>query len=151
MPQPIPQGYHALTPYLIVHDGPAALAWYKEALGATELYRVPGPGGTIGHAELQLGDSRFMVADEGAGSMVKSARTYGGSAMNLLLYVEDVDARFAKALAAGAKVKRPVADQFYGDRSGTLEDPFGYYWTLSTHVEDVSPEEILRRAQAAHP
>jgi PhnB protein len=148
--RPIPEGYHALTPYLIVHDATAALAWYVSALGAQELYRVPGPDGKIGHSELQLGDSRFMLADEVPAAMAKSARTYGGSAMNLLLYVEDVDARFAQAVAAGAKAVRPVVDQFYGDRSGSLEDPFGFFWTLATHVEDLSPEEIMRRAQNAH-
>lgn len=148
--RPIPEGYHALTPYLIVHDAAAALAWYVSALGATELFRFQGPDGKVSHAELQLGDSRFMLADDVPAAMARSPKAYGGSAMNLMLYLEDVDARVARAVAAGAALKRPVADQFYGDRSGSIEDPFGFFWTLATHTEDLSPEELTRRAQEAH-
>jgi len=147
--QPIPEGYHSVTPYLIVHDGVQALAWYQEALGAVELFRMPMPDGTIGHAELQLGTSRLMLADEGSGGMAKSARAYGGSAVHLLLYVEDVDAAMARAVAAGARLIRPLQNMFYGDRTGVMEDPFGFQWSLATHVEDVSPEELQRRAEAA--
>jgi PhnB protein len=146
--KPIPEGYHSVTPYLIVHDGPAALAWYAEALGAQELFRMEMPSGKIGHAELQVGTSRIMLADESPDSLAKSPRAYGGCPIGLLLYVEGVDAQMERAQALGAKVVRPVEDKFYGDRSGTLEDPFGYQWTLATHVEDVAPEEMQRRLQA---
>ena len=144
----IPEGYSTVTPYLIVHDAAGALEFYKKALGATELMRFGGPGGKIGHAEIQIGTSRVMLADEHPEMGALSPRTIGGSAGGLALYVEDVDARFQQAVAAGGKVLRPVADQFYGDRSGTIEDPFGHKWTLATHKEDVSPEEMHRRMEA---
>jgi PhnB protein len=147
---PIPAGFTSLTPYLIVHDGPAALAWYATAFGAKEHFRFPGPDGRIGHAELQLGNAHFMLADEFPEMQARSPKSYGGSPMNLMVYLEDVDAAFARAVEAGALVKRPVADQFYGDRSGTLEDPFGYQWTLATHKEDLTLEELQRRSQAVH-
>ena len=146
--KPIPDGYSTVTPYLIVHDAAGALEFYKKALGATELMRFGGPGGKIGHAEIQIGNSRVMLADEHPEMGALSPRTIGGSASGLALYVEDVDARFQQAVAAGGKVLRAVADQFYGDRSGTLEDPFGHKWTLATHKEDVSPEEMHRRMEA---
>ena len=148
---PIPDGYHAITPYLIVHDGRQALAWYAQAFGAVELLRIPGPDGLIGHAELQVGTSKVMLADETPQTLAKSAKTYGGSPIGLLLYVEDVDAVMARALAAGAKVMVPLQDKFYGDRMGTVEDPFGFHWSLATHIEDLSPEELQKRAQAEHP
>ena len=146
--KPIPDGYHTATPYLIVKDAAGALEFYKKAFGATELMRFGGPGGKIGHAEIQIGNSRVMLADEHPEMGALSPRTIGGSASGLALYVEDVDARFQQAVAAGGKVLRAVADQFYGDRSGTLEDPFGHKWTLATHKEDVSPEEMHRRMEA---
>jgi PhnB protein len=148
--KPIPDGYHAVTPYLIVRDAARAIDWYKQVLGATELMRLNGPDGRVGHAELRLGDSTIMLADEHPEVGARSPRTVGGTPVSLLLYVEDVDARFNKALAAGATQQRPVKDQFYGDRSGTLEDPFGHVWSLATHIEDVSPEEMSRRMEAMH-
>jgi PhnB protein len=147
---PIPAGYHSLTPYLYVHDGVAALQFYARAFGARELYRMEGPSGKIGHAELQVGDSRLMLADEAPEIGVRSPKSIGGSAMCLLLYVEDVDRVMDEAVRAGGTVTRPVKDQFYGDRTGVLTDPFGHLWTVATHKEDVSPEELQRRASAAH-
>ncbi len=144
----LPKGYHSLTPYLIVSDGAAALAWYAEVLGAKELFRFPTENGKIGHAELAIGTSKFMLADEFPDMGARSPRTLGGSPVGLLLYVEGVDALFAKALQAGATQVQAVEDKFYGDRSGTLLDPFGHQWTLSTHVEDVSMEEVMVRAKA---
>jgi PhnB protein len=140
-----PDGYHSITPYLIVRGGAAAIDYYKAAFGAVEQVRMPGPGGTIGHAEIRIGDSVVMLADEPPDQQWRSPQSLGGSPVGLLLYVEDVDARFNQALAAGGKVIKPLANQFYGDRSGTLADPFGHQWTLATHVEDVSPEEMKRR------
>lgn len=146
---PIPDGYHSLTPYLIIDGAAAALDFYREAFGAVELFRLPGPDGRLGHAEIQLGNSRVMLADEFPEMDARGPRTLGGSPVGLCLYVPDVDAVFARALAAGATVQRPLADQFYGDRSATVVDPFGHKWTIATHIEDVSPEEMERRAQAA--
>ena len=143
--KPIPDGYHTVTPYLIVQGAAAAIEFYKKAFGATELFRMPGPGGKVAHAEIQVGDSRVMLADEHPEMGVKAPGSFGGSPVGLMLYVEDVDDRFNRAVAAGAKVKKPLADQFYGDRSGSLTDPFGHQWTIATHREDVSPEEIDRR------
>jgi PhnB protein len=142
-----PDGYHSITPYLIVRGGAAAIDYYKAAFGAEETVRMPGPGGTIGHAEIRIGDSVVMLADEPPDQQWRSPQSLGGSPVGLLLYVEDVDARFNQALAAGGKVIKPLANQFYGDRSGTLADPFGHQWTLATHVEDVSPEEMKRRME----
>ena len=147
--KPIPEGYHTATPYLIVKDAARAIEFYKKAFGATELMRMPGPGGKIGHAEIKIGDSPIMLADEVPGMGFRSPESLGGSPISILLYVEDVDVVFSEALAAGAKVQRPVADQFYGDRSGGFTDPFGYVWHVATHIEDVSPEEVGRRAAAA--
>ena len=146
--KPIPDGYHSVTPYLIVKGAAAALAFYKRAFGAVEVLRLDGPDGRIGHAEIMIGDSHVMLADECPEMGARSPQTIGGSAVSLLVYVTDVDAVFQQAVEAGATVKRPVADQFYGDRSGGLEDPFGHSWYISTHVEDVPPEEINRRVAA---
>jgi PhnB protein len=146
--KPIPDGYHTATPYLIVHDGVRALDFYQRAFGATELMRMVGPGGKLGHAEIKIGNSPIMLADEFPEMGARSPQALGGSPVSILLYVEDVDARFHQAIAAGAKVVRPLADQFYGDRSGTLEDPFGHKWTIATHKEDVPPAEMQRRAEA---
>lgn len=146
--KPIPDGYHTATPYLIVHDGAAALDFYKRAFGATELFRMDRPDGKLAHAEMKIGDSPIMLADEAPQMGYKSARSLGGSPVGIMLYVADVDSRFRQALAAGAREIRPVVDQFYGDRSGTLEDPFGHHWTISTHKEDLRPEEVQRRMMA---
>jgi PhnB protein len=146
--QAIPDGYHNATPYLYLRGAAAALDFYKQAFGARELMRFPGPGGKLMHAEMQIGNSILMLADENPEMGVRSPQALGGCSSSIMLYVEDVDARFAAAVAAGAKVQRPVKDQFYGDRSGTLEDPFGHVWTIATHKEDVTVEEAQRRAGA---
>ena len=146
--KPIPDGYHSITPYLIVHDATAAIDYYKRAFGAIETLRLPMPGGKIGHAELLIGDSVVMLADEAMAAMARSAKSIGGSPISMMLYVENVDEQFAKAIAAGARELRPLANQFYGDRTGTLEDPFGLMWTIGTHIEDVSAEEMQRRMAA---
>jgi PhnB protein len=148
-PKSIPDGYHSATPYLIVSDAAAAIEFYKKAFGATELMRMPKPNGKIGHAEIKIGDSPIMLADEDPEVGARSPRTIGGSPVSILLYVDDVDTTFTKAVNGGAKVQRPVADQFYGDRTGGVEDPFGHLWYIATHVEDVSPEEMKKRATAA--
>ncbi|MBI5432444.1 MAG: VOC family protein [Planctomycetes bacterium] len=148
--KPIPDGYHTLTPYLIVRGGFEALAFYAAAFGARELLRLGAPGGKLGHAELQIGDSRVMLADEFPDMDARSPRSFGGTPARMMLYVEDCDALFARAVAAGAKVIRPLADQFYGDRVGGLEDPFGHVWFVATHKEDLTPEELAKRAAAAH-
>jgi PhnB protein len=146
--KPIPEGYHTVTPYLIVHDAAKALEFYKKAFSATELVRMPGPGGRVMHAEIKIGDSMIMLADENPEWGAKSAQTIGGSPIGLCLYVKDVDALAKQAVAAGAKEVKPVQDQFYGDRSGTFSDPFGLQWTIATHKEDVSPEEMKKRMDA---
>jgi PhnB protein len=146
--KPIPDGYHTATPYLIAKGAAAAIEFYKKAFGATELMRCPGPGGALMHAEIKIGDSPIMLADEFPEMKILSPSSLGGTSGLVLLYVPDVDARFAQAVAAGATVERPVKDEFYGDRAGTLMDPFGHRWTIATHVEDVSPEEIQRRMEA---
>ena len=147
--KPIPEGYHSVTPYLILDDAARALEFYKKALGAVELMRMPAPGGKIGHAEMRIGNSPIMLADESLEMGARSARTIGGSPISLMVYVEDVDARVAQAVAAGAKLTRPVANQFYGDRTGGVDDPFGYHWYLATDIEDVPPEELEKRAAKA--
>lgn len=144
--KPIPDGYHSVTPYLVVKGAAKALDYYKQALGATELFRVDGPGGTVGHAEIKIGDSIVMLADEFPQMGFRGPESLGGSPVGLMIYVADVDTQFAQALAAGGTVVKPLQNQFYGDRSGTIKDPFGHLWTISTHVEDVSPEEVARRA-----
>jgi PhnB protein len=144
----IPDGYHSATPYLIVKGAADAIAFYRRAFGAVELFRMPNPEGKVAHAEIRIGDSVIMLADEHHEGGYRSPRSLGGSPVSIMLYLEDVDAVFARALEAGARAQREVADQFYGDRSGTLEDPFGHVWTVATHVEDVPSEEIERRMAA---
>ncbi len=146
--KPIPDGYHNVTPYLIIKGATEALDFYKRAFGAAELFRLDAPGGKIGHAEISIGDSRIMLADVCEESPTSDPQVLGGSSVGLYVYVEDVDVLFTQAIAAGAKAVTPVQDQFYGDRSGTLQDPFGHIWFLSTHKEDLAPEEINRRSEA---
>lgn len=141
----IPDGYHSVTPYLIVNGAARAIDFYKFAFGATELMRMPGPHDRVMHAELKIGDSIIMLADEPESGEHKSAQSLGGSPVSLMIYIEDVDKVFSRALSAGAQQTRAVQDQFYGDRSGNLVDPFGHVWTVSTHVEDVSADEMKRR------
>ncbi len=150
MPQvkPVPEGYHSLTPYLILNNAGAAIAFYQAALGASEVMRMADPSGKIRHAEITIGDSRIMLADEHPELQALSPKTIGGSPISLHLYVADVDAAVERAVAAGAKLIRPVADQFYGDRVGGIEDPFGYRWFIATHKEDLTMDEIRRRAAA---
>ena len=148
MADPIPQGYHTATPYLVVSDGAAAIEYYKNAFGATELMRFPGPGGKVLHAEIKIGDSPIMLSDENPEMGAKSPQTIGGSPVGICLYVPDVDSLFKRAIAAGGKELKPVQDQFYGDRSGTLQDPFGHNWTIATHKEDVSSDEMRKRMEA---
>ena len=146
--KPVPEGFHTATPYLIITNAARAIEFYKHVFGATELTRLATPDGKVGHAEIRIGDSRIMLADEFPEWDACSPQTIGGSAVHIMLYVEDVDAVVNRAVGAGAKLFKPVADQFYGDRSGSLTDPFGHKWTISTHIEDVSPEEMKRRASA---
>jgi PhnB protein len=142
--RPIPEGYHSVTPYLIFKGAAAAIDFYKKAFGATELFRIPDDRGKlVGHAELKIGDSHIMLADEYPEMGYLSPQTLGGTPVSILLYVEDVDTTLPRAVAAGAKVVQPIKDQFYGDRSGTLHDPFGHVWTIATHIKDVSPEEMM--------
>jgi PhnB protein len=143
--QAIPEGFHTATPYLTVKGGRAALDFYERAFGAKQRFLMPGPDGqTVGHAEFVIGNSIFMIADEHPG-MNKSPQTLGGSPISIVLYVEDCDAGFHRAVEAGATATRELKDQFYGDRSGSVVDPFGYEWHLMTHKEDVSPEEMQKR------
>jgi PhnB protein len=148
MVQPIPAAYAGVTPYLIVSDAARALEFYKKAFGATEQMRFPTPDGKIGHAEMKIGDGLFMLADEYPDQGYRSPESIGGTPVSLMFYVRDVDGAFARALAAGATAKQPVKDQFYGDRNGTLTDPFGHVWTIATHVEEVSAQEVERRMAA---
>ena len=148
MVQPIPAGYAGVTPYIIVSDAPRALDFYKKAFGAAEVMRFPTPDGRIAHAEMKIGEGLFMLADEAPEQGYRSPPALGGTPVSLMFYVRDVDAVFARAISAGAAVQRAVKDQFYGDRSGTLTDPFGHVWTIATHVEDVSGEEMERRMAA---
>lgn len=145
--KPVPDGYHTVTPYLIISGAAAALEFYKKAFEATELFRMDAPGGKIGHAEIKIGDSPIMLADEYPDMGYRGPKAIGGTPVCIMIYVADVDTVFNRTVAAGAKVKQPVKDQFYGDRSGTLEDPFGHVWTIATHKEDLTPEEIGKRAQ----
>ena len=146
---PIPEGYHSVTPYLIIRGAADAIEFYKKAFGATELFRFPGPDGKIGHAEMQIGNSRIMLADEYPDMGYNGPQTIGGSPIALMIYLADVDAVFNRAVEAGATVKEALQDKFYGDRIGTVIDPFGHRWHLATHQEDVSMEEMERRAKAA--
>ncbi len=146
--KPIPEGYHSVTPYLIVDGAAKALDFYTRVFGATERMRIPGPGGKVGHAEISIGDSLIMLADEHPEMGARGPRAFGGSSVSLMLYVQDVDATVKTAVAAGARLLRPVEDKFYGDRSGTIEDPFGHQWHVSTHIEDVPPDEMERRLAA---
>jgi PhnB protein len=148
--KPIPDGYRSITPYVIVRGGAAAIAFYQKVFGARLRMKLDAPGGKIGHAELEIGDSLIMLADEHPEMGALAPPTIGGTPVGLHVYLADVDAVAAKAIAAGATLKRPVADQFYGDRLGSIVDPFGHLWHISTHVEDVSPDEIARRAAALH-
>jgi PhnB protein len=147
--KPIPKGYHTATPYLVIKGAAKAIEFYKKAFGAAEMTRMTQPDGRVGHAEIKIGDSPIMLADEFPEMGARSPQSLGGSPVSILLYVPDVDALTSQAITAGAKVVRPVKDQFYGDRSGSLEDPFGHQWHIATHVEDVPPEEMKKRAAAA--
>ena len=147
--KPIPDGYHSVTLYLCVKGAAQAIEFYKKAFLATERMRIAHPDGRVGHAELQVGDSVIMLSDEFPEMGARGPQSFGGSPVSIHLYVEDADAIFNQAVAAGAKIKRAIADQFYGDRLGGVEDPFGYTWWISTHMEDLSPQEIERRAASA--
>ena len=145
--RPIPAGYHSVTPYLSVRGAAQAIEFYKKAFGAKEIMRMPGPDGKVGHAEVRIGDSRVMLADEYEAMAFLSPQARGGTTVNIHLYVHDVDAIVARATAAGGKLVRPVQDQFYGDRTGSIEDPFGHVWHVATHKEDLSMAELKRRAE----
>lgn len=143
-----PDGYHSVTPYLAVDDAAGAIEWYGRAFGAEEVMRLPMPGGKIGHAEIRSGDSHVMLSDEWPDMDILGPKKRGGSTSSCMIYLEDVDQAVARAVEAGATVQKPVTHEFYGDRSGSLVDPFGHRWTLATHVEDV-PEDEMRRRMAA--
>ncbi len=147
--KPIPDGYHSITPYLMVDGAAKAIEYYKTVFGATERLRMPGPDGKVMHAELQIGDSVIMLADECPEMGGHGPLSIGGTPVSIMLYVEDVDAVFARAVAAGATPTHPVDDKFYGDRSGGFKDPFGHSWHVATHKEDVPPEQVHERMQAA--
>jgi PhnB protein len=146
--KPIPEGYHSVTPYLIVKGAGKAIEFYKSAFGATEVMRMPGPNDQVMHAEIKIGDSVVMLADEPEGGQHRNPFAIGGTPVSLMVYVDDVDTVFSQAVSLGAIATRPVVDQFYGDRSGTLTDPFGHVWTVGTHIEDVSAEEMEKRMAA---
>jgi PhnB protein len=146
--KPVPDGYHSVTPYLVIKGAAAAIDYYKKAFGAIEMVRMPQPDGRIGHAEIKIGDVMVMLSDEFPERKIVGPATLGNTTVGLLLYVEDADATFQKAVGLGAKVETPMADQFYGDRNGTVRDPFGHKWTIATHREDVTPEEMKRRMTA---
>ena len=147
--KPVPEGYHNVTPYLFVRSAASAIDFYKNIFGATEIMRMPGSNGKIMHAELRIGDSIVMLADENPQTGVMSPQTIGGFSVGMHLYVENVDQVIQKAVESGAKLLRPIKNQFYGDRSGSVLDPFGHMWSVATHVEDVSPEEMRKRMTAA--
>ena len=144
--KPIPEGYHSVTPYLCIKGASEAIEFYKSAFDATELLRIPSPDGSIGHAEIQIGDSRIMIPDESPKMDFRSPATIGWTPVHVYIYVEDADRIFAQANAAGATAMMPLEDQFWGDRTGTLVDPFGHRWYVSTHKEDLTEEEIGARA-----
>jgi len=146
--KPIPDGHHTVAPYLAIKNAVSALEFYKKAFGATETYKLIIPDGRLGHAEIRLGDSLIMLSDEFPEFGGKAPEALGGSPVSIHLYVEDVDAFVKRAVAEGARVLKPVADQFYGDRSGQLEDPYGHLWWVATHKEDVAPEEMQKRVRA---
>jgi PhnB protein len=146
MAKSIPDGYHSVTPYLVIAGAAKAIDFYKRAFGAVEIMRMEDPRGTIGHAEIKIGGSHIMLADEYPDMGYLAPTSLGGSAVSLMVYVDRVDDVFKQALKSGAQEMQPLKDQFYGDRSGTLKDPFGHIWTIATHVEDVAPDEIRRRA-----
>jgi PhnB protein len=143
--KPVPDGYHTATPYLVVRGAAKAIEFYKNALGATELMRMAGPDGKVMHAELKIGDSIIMMGDEDPKRGTHSPESLGGSPMSLYLYVDDCDRLFNQAVSAGASATTPVKDQFYGDRSGSIKDPFGHSWHIATHKEDVSMDEVRKR------
>lgn len=145
--KPIPTGYHSVTPYLVVDDANRAIEYYKQAFGAQEIHRMQGPGGKVGHAEIKIGDSMIMLSDEMPGQGARSPKSLGGSPVSIFLYVEDIDSVFNRAVQAGAKGDKPPENMFWGDRFGHLTDPFGHSWALATHVEDVSPQEMEKRAR----
>jgi PhnB protein len=145
----VPEGFHTVTPYLVVRDAARAIDFYKRAFGAEELFRLEGPPGKIGHAEIKIGDSIIMLSDEMESGNCRSPQSLGGTPVNILLYVKDVDRIFNQAVSAGAEVAMPLADMFWGDRYGQVTDPFGHSWALATHKEDIPPEELQKRAQAA--
>lgn len=145
----IPEGFHTVTPYLVVRDAAGAIDFYKQAFGAEELFRLEGPPGKVGHAELKIGDSIIMLSDEMEGGNCRSPQSLGGTAVNIFLYVKDVDEVFSQAVSAGATVVMPLEDMFWGDRYGQVTDPFGHSWALATHKEDIPPEELQKRAQTA--
>jgi PhnB protein len=147
--QPIPDGYHTVTPYLAVEDAARAIEYYGKAFGAKEVVRMDAPGGKIGHAELEVGDSRIMLSDPFPQSSTRPPKELGGASASVFMYVDDVDAVVRQAVEAGATVTMEVADQFWGDRYGTITDPFGHVWSIATHVEDVPPDEMAERAKAA--
>jgi len=146
--KPVPQGFRTVTPHLVIKGCAEAIDWYKKAFGAEEIMRMPGPGGGIMHAEVRIGDSVVMMAEEFPG-MSKAPKTLGGSPVTIHLYVENVDQSFERATKAGAQVLMPVTDMFWGDRYGSLSDPYGHHWSIATHKEDVSPEECARRGAEA--
>ena len=149
MAKPIPEGYNNVTPYLAVEDAARAIDYYKQAFGAEEQVRMHGPDGKIGHAELQIGDSKIMLSDPFPQASTKPPTELGGTSVSAFMYVEDVDAVVTRAVEAGATVTMEVADQFWGDRFGSITDPFGHSWSIATHVEDVPPEEMAERSKAA--
>lgn len=146
--KPVPDEFHTLTVYLAVPSAAEAIDFYKRAFGAIERYRLPMPGGRIGHAEIKIGDTIVMLADESDMGLARSPQTLKGNTVGLCLYVDHADAAFERAVQAGAKVERPLQDQFYGDRSGTVTDPWGYHWTVMSRIEEVSPDEMLKRMEA---
>jgi PhnB protein len=147
--RPIPDGYHTATPYLICNGAADAIEFYKKAFGAVEVMRMPMPGGKLGHAEIKIGDSNIMLADESPENGIHSPQHFGGTPASVLLYVEQVDTVFKQAVSAGAKAVRPPQDMFYGDRTSWIIDPFGHSWYIHTHVKDVSPEEMRKAMQHA--
>jgi PhnB protein len=147
--KPIPEGYHTVSPYLAVEDAARAIEYYAKAFGAKEVVHMDSPDGKVGHAELEIGDSRVMLSDPFPQSSTRPPKELGGTSVSVFMYVEDVDALVNQAVDAGATITMEVADQFWGDRFGTITDPFGHVWNIATHVEDVPPEEMAERAKAA--